>query len=144
MLKRTFTTIFALVCLSLVLSLAQDKNPERTPPLLTFSDLNRSDLDEAPFRIEGSVTQIYKCPPCPAGAQCKPCLGNHIVITDNLDEKNPALIKRLRIFNDKPEQFEEQKKYSFVVKLRGKSKARRAVEEVELISSSPLEAKPNP
>src|SRR2546428_12935579 len=105
MIKRRLTIVVMLVCLMPILSLSQDKDPAREPPLLTFRDLQKNDL-EGPFRIEGYVIQTYKCPPCPAGMQCKPCLGDHIVITDNVDEKDPARIKRLRIFTSKPEQFE--------------------------------------
>src|ERR1700720_2382748 len=119
MIKRRFTIIIMLVCLMPILSLSQDQDPTREPPLLTFKDLQKNDL-EGPFRIEAYVIQTYKCPPCQAGMQCKPCLGDHIVVTDDVDEKDPAQTKRLRIFTSKPEQFEMKKKYSFVVKVRGK------------------------
>lgn len=142
MIKSAFTIMFTLACLVSTLSFAQDRNPVRKPPLITFAGLNRSDLDEGPFRIEGYVMQVYKCPPCPEGAQCKPCLGDHVVITDNFDEKDPALIKRLRIFTSKPEQFEVSKKYCFLVKVRGKIREGKAIEEVELISFESLETKP--
>jgi hypothetical protein len=141
MLKRIFAIIFVLACLGSTLSFAQDNAVEK-PPLITFAGLSRSDLDAAPFRIEGFVLQINKCPPCPQGAQCKPCLGDHIVITDNLSEKDPPLIKRLRIFNMKPEQFELGKKYSFLVKVRGKLHEGRAIEEVDLIKFEAVETKP--
>ena len=120
-----------LVCMPM-LSLSQDKDQTREPPLLTFSDLQKNDL-QGPFRIEGYVIQTYKCPPCPEGAQCKPCLGDHIVITDDVDEKDRAQVKRLRIFTSKPEQFELKKQYSFLVKVRGKLPKDRAIENVELI-----------
>ena len=134
MIRRRFTIIIMLVCLMPMLSLSQDQGPAREPPLLTFKDLQKNDL-EGPFKIEGYVIQTYKCPPCPPGMQCKPCLGDHIVVTDDVDEKDPAQIKRLRIFTSKPEQFElMKKKYSFLVKVRGKLPKDRAIEEVELIS----------
>jgi hypothetical protein len=133
MIKRRFVIIITLVCLMPILSLSQDKDSTRQPPLLTFKDLQKNDL-EGPFRIEAYVIQTYKCPPCPAGMQCKPCLGDHIVVTDDVDEKDPAQTKRLRIFTSKPEQFEMKKKYSFVVKVRGKLPKDRAIENVNLIS----------
>ena len=138
--KNILAAMFTVACLVSTLSLAQD-NPPKKPPLLTFADLQRNDLDEAPFRIEGYVLQIYKCPPCPVGAQCKPCLGDHVVVTDNLNEKNPVLIKHLRIFNKKPEQFEVGKRYSFLVKVRGKIREGRPTEEVDLINFDPLKIK---
>lgn len=108
--------------------------PPAETPLLTFADLQKNDSIEGAFRIVGYVIDVYKCPPCPEGAMCKPCLGDHIVVTDNFDEKNPALIKRLRIFTDKSEQFEAKKKYDFTVKVRGKIPKGHPISDVELIS----------
>jgi len=144
MIKSRFTIIIALACSVSTLSFAQDRNPVRDPPLITFAQLNRSDLDDGPFRIEGHVTEVYKCPPCPEGAQCKPCLGDHLVITDNPDEKDPALIRRLRIFSRRPEleELEIAKQYSFLVKVRGRLRNGKPLEEVDLISFTPLKTKP--
>jgi hypothetical protein len=135
---RSSIFAFALACLLAAFSFSQEKKSEATPPLLTFADLQKGAVDEAPFRIEGFVIEAYKCPPCPRGAMCKPCLGDHIVVTERLNEKDePALIKRLRIFTDKPEQFELKKKYSFTVKVRGKPSPGRPIDAVELISFEP-------
>ena len=30
------------------------------------------------------VADVYLCPPCPKGAQCKPCIGDNIQISDTL------------------------------------------------------------
>jgi hypothetical protein len=118
-------------------SLIQDG--AQTPPRqLTFGDLKRNDSIRGPFIVAGFVIQIYKCPPCPPGAICKPCLGDHIVVTDNMNEKDAASIQRLRIFTDKPEQFELNKKYSFTVKTRGKTTSSHPIEEVTLISFEPV------
>ena len=114
-------------------SAAQDPTP--TPaPRLTFSDLKRNDSINGTFIVDGFVIDTYKCPPCPPRAMCKPCLGDHIVVTDNIDERDPALIQRLRIFTDKPEQFELKKKYSFTVKVKGQTPKGRAIENADLIS----------
>ena len=138
MVRNTFATGVVLFCLLGTASFSQENNSQE-PPLLTFADLHKGDRDDTPFRIEGYVIQTYKCPPCPSGAMCKPCIGDHIVITDNVKEENPTLVKRLRIFTDKPEQFELKKKYSFAVKIRGKPRKDRAIEEVDLIRFSALE-----
>jgi len=84
------------------------------------------------------VIETHKCPPCPPGAQCKPCLGDYIVITDNLDEKDPVLVKRLRVFTDKPEQFDLKTRYRFLVRVRGKLREGHAMEEVDLIRFEPV------
>ena len=114
-------------------SAAQDPTP--TPaPRLTFSDLKRNDSINGTFIVDGFVIDTYKCPPCPPNAMCKPCIPDYIMITDNIDEKDPALIQRLRIFTDKPEQFELKKKYSFTVKVKGQPPKGRAIENADLIS----------
>jgi len=32
--------------------------------------------------VTGYVTYIYKCPPCPPNAKCKPCMGDNLVLSD--------------------------------------------------------------
>jgi len=74
--------IFMLVCLLGTSALSQNGIPPQEPRRLTFDDLKRNDSVEGSFRMEGAyVLEIHKCPPCPPGAQCKPCLGDYIVIT---------------------------------------------------------------
>ena len=140
MIRKTLTILFTVVCLVPALSFSQDKTPTPELPRLTFSDLKRNDSIEGAFTIVGLVIQTYKCPPCPPGAMCKPCLGDHIVVTDNIEEKDPALIQRLRIFTDKPEQFELKQKYTFTVKVKGKVPSGRAIQDVDLISFEPMKS----
>jgi hypothetical protein len=119
-------------------SFSREQDSTGKPPVLTFEDLQKNDRVEGPFRIKGYVKAIYKCPPCPPLATCKPCMADNVEVTNNLDEKNPALIKRLRIFTDKPEKFELKKKYFFVVKVKGPTPQGRAIENVDLISFDPV------
>ena len=108
------------------------------PPTLTFTDLKRGDVGSAPFKIDGFVIDIYKCPPCPPRAMCKPCIPDNVVATDDLEEKDPSEIRRLRIYTDKTAQFELKKKYLFTVKTKGNSLPGRAITEVELVSFEPV------
>ena len=108
------------------------------PPLLTFDDLKNNDGIDGPFRIEGYVLDIYKCPPCPPGAMCKPCIPDNVVITDTAGPKDLSKINRLRIFADKPDQFERKKKYSFTVKLKQPFPAGQAITSVDLVSFEPV------
>jgi len=145
MIRNTLTIVIAAACLMCTPSFSQapavsafqDKS-QTQPPRLTFNDLKRNESIKGPFIVVAFVIQTYKCPPCPPNAMCKPCLGDHIVVTDNIDKKDPALIKRLRIFTDKPEQFKLKKKYSFTVRTRGKTASGHALEEVDLISFEPV------
>ena len=142
MIKRTLLILFALTGLLVAFSFSQDQDSTKKPPLLTFEDLKKNDGIEGPFRIEGYVIDIYKCPPCPPRAICKPCIPDNLVITDATDPKDLSKINRLRIFTDKPEQFELKKKYSFTVNLKNKVPAAHAITDVHLVSFEPL--KPTP
>src|SRR5258707_5421402 len=130
-------TIFTLVCLLGTSALSQNGIPPDSPHRLTFDDLKRNDDVAGSFRIEDAyVIEIHKCPTCPPGAQCKPCLGDYIVITDNIDENDPLLIKRLRVFIKKPEQFnffELKKRCSFIAKVRGQVASGKPIENLDLI-----------
>ena len=138
MIRKALTILFTVVCLVPALSFSQDSTSAPEPPLLTFSDLQRNDSLEGPFRIEGFVIDIYKCPPCPPQAMCKPCLPDNIVVTNNVDEQDLSRVKRLRISTEKPEQFELKKKYSFTVRARGKTTPDHPLEEVALITFEPV------
>jgi len=35
------------------------------------------------FTVTGYVAYLYRCPPCPKGAQCKPCMGDNFVLSDS-------------------------------------------------------------
>lgn len=115
-----------------------DKSSNQRPSLLTFADLQRNEGVEGSFRIEGHVIDTYKCPPCPPGAMCKPCIPDNIVITDDIEQKEPSKINRLRIYYNKPEQFEVNKKYSFTVRVKGKVPAGQAIHDADLISFEPV------
>jgi len=65
---------------------------------------------------------------------CKPCIGDHIVVTDSLDEKDPALVMRLWIFTDKPAKFALREKYSFLVKVRGTIPKGHPIKDLDLIA----------
>ena len=104
------------------------------PPLLTFDDLKKNDRVEGSFRIEGFVLDIYKCPPCPPGAMCKPCIPDNVVITDTAEPKDLSKVNRLRIYTEKVDQFEQKKKYSFTVKLKQPFPAGQAISAVDLVS----------
>jgi len=142
MIQRTLLILFALTGLLVAFSFSQDRDATKKPPLLTFDDLKKNDGIEGQFRIEGYVIDVYKCPPCPPRAICKPCIPNNLVITDAADPKDLSKINRLRIFTDKPEQFELKKKYSFTVNLKNKVPAAHAITDVFLVSFEPVKQTP--
>jgi hypothetical protein len=138
LIRKTLTILFTVVCLVPALAFSQDRTSASKPPLLTFDDLQKNDSIAGSFRIVGYVIDIYKCPPCPPGAMCKPCIPDNLVVTDNIDEKDFSKIKRLRISTEKPEQFELKKKYTFTVKVKGKVPPGRPIQDVDLISFEPV------
>ncbi|HXI61755.1 MAG TPA: hypothetical protein VNF70_03560 [Pyrinomonadaceae bacterium] len=113
--------------------LQKGEPPAQSLPLLTFDDLKAGKPVRGPFRIAAYVLDIYKCPPCPPPNQCKPCIPDNIVVTDELDAKDLSQIKRLRIYTGKTDQFEAKKKYMFTVKIKGNAPSGRPIESVELI-----------
>jgi len=42
----------------------------------------KKNLRAYPLTVWGFVSKIYTCPPCPAGAQCKPCMRDNIVLSE--------------------------------------------------------------
>jgi hypothetical protein len=145
MTRNILTILITVACLMWALSSTQSPaafnfqdTSQTQPPRLTFSALKRNDSIKGEFIVVAFVIQTYKCPPCPPNAMCKACLGDHIVVTEKVDEKDATRIQRLRIFTDKPEQFELKKKYSFTVRTRGKTAPGHPLEEVDLISFKPV------
>lgn len=45
------------------------------------SALKNKQNDQSLF-VEAIITKVYRCPPCPQGAQCKPCDDEHIILKD--------------------------------------------------------------
>lgn len=54
-----------------------------SPPALTIAQFRAAPPIGQIARIVGYVVQSYRCPPCPKGAQCKPCaIASAIFIAD--------------------------------------------------------------
>lgn len=49
---------------------------------LSVAELLRRRPDSGTFVIEGFITRVQTCPPCPKGAECKPCMPDHAVVSD--------------------------------------------------------------
>ena len=113
--------------------LQKSEASDQSLPVLRFDDLKAGKSVNGPFRIAAYVLDVYKCPPCPPPNQCKPCIPDNIVVTDDIKAKDLSQIKRLRIYTDKADQFEAKKKYLFTVKVKGNAPAGRPIESVELV-----------
>ena len=67
--------------------LSHDVSPTNSltvPPItVTVAEFRASPPIGSTVRIVGYVVEAYRCPPCPKGAQCKPCfIGSTIFIAD--------------------------------------------------------------
>ncbi|MBS1795973.1 MAG: hypothetical protein JSS81_19120 [Acidobacteria bacterium] len=127
-----------LIALAAALAAAQSN-----PPLLTFNDLQKYDSKNATFRIEAYVFDIYKCPPCPPGMMCKPCIPNNLTVVDRIDEKNTSAMKQLRILTDDTAKFTRTEKYLFTVHVKSRLDEGKPVFEVELVSFEKVKPKKN-
>ena len=107
----------------------------------SIRDLKNKNLDVGFYDTEGYVVKKYECPPCPAGAQCKPCMRNNVVISENnipletYSLSNTELI----IFVDYSQRFEMGKKYRFSIKLLDSKTTGESINDVELVGFNPLE-----
>jgi hypothetical protein len=110
-------------------------------PVVPFRDLKQGKVNQEQFNTEGYVNSIYECPPCPKGAQCKPCLGDHIIITETERVgKGPTdPDDHLLIFAKDPTQFKTGKRYLFSVKVNGRRKEGERIEQAELTGYDALE-----
>lgn len=52
------------------------------------------------YTLSAYVVDIYLCPPCPAGAMCKPCIPENITLSDvsSLPEASASHRPTLRVF----------------------------------------------
>jgi hypothetical protein len=93
--------------------------------------------------LSGYVARIYLCPPCPAGVSCKPCLGDHLVLSDDKHALRPAddlgpsdvlvfaersALRRLRV----------GQRYQLVVDVRDTRAAARPVNDLALVRARPI------
>lgn len=88
---------------------AQKKNNFKT---IKISELNANTPDTC--YLTAYVINVYKCPPCPPGMICKPCIENHLDVAEDSKTIHPELW----IITDAPDKYKPKKQYTFLVKLR--------------------------
>ena len=129
MIQRAIPVLFVLTFLA-----ASSVSSQTHQPLLNFSDLQKFDGVNTTFRIEGYIFDIYKCPPCPKGAMCKPCIPESVVISDKIDQKDISSIKRLSIYTKDTDQFTLKRRYIFTLKIKGDLEKGKPIENVDLVN----------
>jgi hypothetical protein len=87
-----------------------------------FTQVGQSKFDTLQFKA--IVKSVYRCPPCPEGSQCKPCLGDHVLVTNGNSEFD------FRVFTHQLSMFEVDKSYDFTVRFRS---ALHRIDNLELV-----------
>lgn len=104
---------------------------------LSISELNSEKQDKGIFETRGFVAKIYTCPPCPADAQCKPCMVDNIVISEekkNLETYDLSK-KEMIIFTDKSKDFEKGTEYKFKIEISDKKTTGSNLNDARLIDA---------
>lgn len=112
---------FALALLLPALPALSQKNHY---PEVTIDQLANHPSDT--LEIKAMVKARYECPPCPKGAQCKPCIGDHISVSDSNAEATAV-----QVFCNQPAQFKVGKRYRLRVRFRN---AVHALDNIELVA----------
>jgi hypothetical protein len=101
-------------------------------------------LGDQEFRIWGYVSKIYKCPPCPPGAHCKPCMGNNFVLSQVKRRLGLYTLDDLDVivFAAHPEQVQLGKLYEVTVRDAGRRHSNRNINDLRLVRFRPLTAEP--
>ena len=125
-------TGFALLLAVLLTGVAHTQKLTGKIPTVTFSGLKKSLADTV--LVRAYVMDIYVCPPCPEGMQCKPCMENNFTIVEEkpVDVFKIPLEKRLRIFMPHPDSLKMNRRYWFTIRFRNKKT--NPVDNAELVS----------
>ena len=115
-----------------------DTLPSSTEPRADFysiSQIKRGNLLPGDYQSEGYVVKIYTCPACPPPKQCKPCMGNNLVIseTNQLIDNYNLTNQQLIIFTDNVEIFKLGKKYRFTLQLTDQKTTLEPINDLNLI-----------
>ncbi|MEZ5345882.1 MAG: hypothetical protein R2681_10050 [Pyrinomonadaceae bacterium] len=117
---------------------AADEPPGAEP--ITIADLNRRKPEKGTFRTKGYVAKVFVCPACPPNAQCKPCMKNNIVISEekstleNYDIGETGLI----IFTKEAKKYAAGEEYEFMIRITEYKTTASELNDIELINSKPL------
>jgi hypothetical protein len=69
------------------------------------------------YLVKGYVVKTYTCPPCPAQDQCKPCMRNHILLSDNTEllTSYPLRDNYILLYTDDASSFTLKGRYEFTI-----------------------------
>jgi len=104
-------------------------------PNVGINQLMKLNYTSGNYNLKGYVTKIYTCPPCPKGAQCKICMRDNIVISEDrrLYENYISINNSLIIFIKNTKQFELGEKYQLSINITPYKSTGWPLNDIELI-----------
>jgi len=143
--RKSSVFIFLLVlCFSTVcFASGQIKVSASVPSAKLYSlhDFKRANFKKGAYYLQGYVVKVYTCPVCPNGAQCKPCMGDNIVISEYnriLSDYTYLGKSEVIIFVNNPRVFKLGRKYKFLVNVSDSKSTLEEINDLELVSYSVL------
>lgn len=114
--------------------------PSQNFELTTIQELKESKPASGFFDVEGYVAKIFSCPPCPAGAECMPCMPENIVISQemkSIEAYTSITSSEMIIFVQNPEQlFAVGERYRFSIRVTDFKTTDESLNDVELVGYS--------
>lgn len=114
--------------------------PSQNFELVTIRQLKERSPTSGSFDVEGYVAKIFSCPPCPAGAECMPCMPENIVISEQMktiEAYSSITSSEMIIFAQKPEQlFALGEHYRFSIRVMDFRTTDEVLNDVELLGYS--------
>lgn len=116
-------------------------NTNSNPYFYLISQIKEQKSIAGIFDTQGYVVKKYTCPPCLSGQECKPCMKNNIVISENNQPLASYALtnKEIIIFVDNPEQFVIGQKYNFSIKFLDSKSTGEEINDLELVMSNLIE-----
>lgn len=111
-------------------------NEKAAEKFISISELNNRKPGKGIFETQGFVVNITDCPACPPDANCKPCMAENVVISEEnkVLETYDLTDSDLIIFTKKSEDFKKGTEYKYKIKITDKKTTSANLNDVELIS----------
>jgi hypothetical protein len=88
------------------------------------------------FWVEGFISKTYVCPPCPEGAQCKPCMKDNVVLSQTkkkLESYADVKADDLIVFTADSRSFAVGRKRRLKVKITDRKTTSEPINDVEVM-----------
>jgi hypothetical protein len=87
------------------------------------------------YGTEGYVVKKYICPPCSNNDQCKPCMANHIIISEKIDSSGDFQLSETEmiLFSPTTDHYKIGTKYQFTIKILERKSTSEPINDVEIV-----------